>query len=76
MELLHIVYKQYRWPVILVIVLSLFSAALGIGLIAFLNRELIVSLNSSPGVLPQFLGLLLLLLAVTIVSQLALTLLG
>ncbi|WP_168385255.1 multidrug ABC transporter permease/ATP-binding protein [Erwinia amylovora] len=76
MELLHIVYKQYRWPFILVIVLSLFSAALGIGLIALINRELIVSLNSSPGVLPQFLGLLLLLLAVTLGSQLALTLLG
>ncbi|CAY73761.1 ABC transporter ATP-binding protein yojI [Erwinia pyrifoliae DSM 12163] len=76
MELLHIVYKQYRWPFILVIVLSLLSAALGIGLIAFINRELIVTLNSSLTVLPQFLGLLLLLLAVTLASQLALTLLG
>ncbi|KMV71493.1 multidrug transporter membrane component/ATP-binding component [bacteria symbiont BFo1 of Frankliniella occidentalis] len=76
MELLHVVYKQYRWPFILVIVLSLLSAALGIGLIAFINRELIVTLNSSLMVLPQFLGLLLLLMAVTLGSQLALTLLG
>ncbi|ADP13079.1 multidrug transporter membrane component/ATP-binding component [Erwinia sp. Ejp617] len=76
MELLHIVYKQYRWPFILVIVLSLLSAALGIGLIAFINRELIVTLDASLMVLPQFLGLLLLLLAVTLASQLALTLLG
>lgn len=76
MELLHVVYKQYRWPFILVILLSLFSAALGIGLIAFINRELIVTLNSSVMVLPQFLGLLLLLMAVTLGSQLALTLLG
>ncbi|MBD8163579.1 multidrug ABC transporter permease/ATP-binding protein [Erwinia persicina] len=76
MELLHVVYKQYRWPFILVIALSLLSAALGIGLIAFINRELIVTLNSSVMVLPQFLGLLLLLMAVTLGSQLALTLLG
>lgn len=76
MELLHVVYKQYRWPFILVILLSLLSAALGIGLIAFINRELIVTLNSSVMVLPQFLGLLLLLMAVTLGSQLALTLLG
>ncbi|CCG87788.1 multidrug ABC transporter permease/ATP-binding protein [Erwinia piriflorinigrans] len=76
MDLLHIVYKQYRWPFILVIVLSLLSAALGIGLIAFINRELIVTLDASLMVLPQFLGLLLLLLAVTLGAQLALTLLG
>ncbi|MTD28649.1 multidrug ABC transporter permease/ATP-binding protein [Erwinia sorbitola] len=76
MELLHVVYKQYRWPFILVILLSLLSAALGIGLIAFINRELIVTLNSSVMVLPQFLGLLLLLMAVTLGSQLALTMLG
>ncbi|WP_455816443.1 multidrug ABC transporter permease/ATP-binding protein [Pseudomonas cerasi] len=76
MELLHVVYKQYRWPFILVIVLSLLSAALGIGLIAFINRELIVTLNSSVMVLPQFLGLLLLLMAVTLGSQLVLTMLG
>ena len=75
MELLHVVYKQYRWPFILVIALSLLSAALGIGLIAFIS-ELIVTLNSSVMVLPQFLGLLLLLMAVTLGSQLALTLLG
>ena len=76
MELLHVVYKQYRWPFIGVILLSLLSAVLGIGLIAFINRELIVTLNSSLMVLPQFLGLLLLLMAVTLGSQLALTLLG
>lgn len=76
MELLRVVYRQYRWPFVFVIVLSLLSAALGIGLIAFINRELIVALNSSVWVLPEFLGLLLLLMAVTLASQLALTLLG
>ena len=76
MELLHVVYKQYRWPFIAVIVLSLLSAALGIGMIAFINRELIVNLDTSLSVLPKFLGLLVLLLAVTLASQLALTMLG
>ncbi|MEQ4532390.1 MAG: multidrug ABC transporter permease/ATP-binding protein, partial [Mixta sp.] len=76
MELLSVVYKQYRWPFIAVIVLNLLSAALGIGIIAYINRELIVSINASIAVLPTFLGLLLLLMAVTLASQLALTLLG
>jgi len=76
MELLHVVYRQYRWPFLGVIALSLLSAALGIGLIAFINRELIVTLDASLAVLPQFLGLLLLLLAVTLASQLTLTMLG
>ena len=65
MELLSVVYKQYRLPFIAVILLNLLSAALGIGMIARINRELIVSVNASMTVLPQFLGLLLLLMAVT-----------
>ncbi|UQY42958.1 multidrug ABC transporter permease/ATP-binding protein [Erwinia sp. PK3-005] len=76
MELLSVVYKQYRWPFIAVIVLNLLSAALGIGIIAYINHELIVTINASLAVLPTFLGLLLLLMAVTLASQLALTLLG
>ncbi len=76
MELLRVVCRQYRWPFVLVIFLSLLSAALGIGLIAFINRELITSLNASLLVLPEFLGLLVLLMGVTLASQLALTLLG
>ncbi|WP_034942977.1 multidrug ABC transporter permease/ATP-binding protein [Erwinia oleae] len=76
MELLRVVYRQYRWPFITVILLSLLSAVLGIGLIAFINRELIVSVNTSLMVLPEFLGLLVLLMAVTLGSQLALTQLG
>lgn len=76
MELLSVVYKQYRWPFIAVIVLNLLSAALGIGMIAWINHELIASVNASMTVLPQFLGLLLLLMVVTLASQLALTLLG
>ncbi|WP_233977026.1 multidrug ABC transporter permease/ATP-binding protein [Pectobacterium versatile] len=76
MELLRIVYQQYRWPFLAVILLSLLSAALGIGLIAFINLQLIEMVNQSLSVLPQFLGLLLLLMGVTLVSQLALTTLG
>ncbi|MFJ5429790.1 multidrug ABC transporter permease/ATP-binding protein [Pectobacterium actinidiae] len=76
MALLHIVYQQYRWPFLAVILLSLLSAALGIGLIAFINLQLIETVNQSLGVLPQFLGLLLLLMGVTLASQLALTTLG
>ncbi|MBJ7221868.1 MULTISPECIES: multidrug ABC transporter permease/ATP-binding protein [unclassified Brenneria] len=76
MELLRIVYQQYRWPFLAVILLSIVSAALGIGLIAFINVQLIETANQSLAVLPQFLGLLILLMAVTLASQLALTALG
>lgn len=76
MELLLLVWRQYRWPFIAVILLTLLSAALGIGLIAFINARLIENVDISLTVLPEFLGLLLLLMAVTLGSQLALTSLG
>ena len=76
MALLHVVYRQYRWPFIGVILLTLLSAVLGIGLIAYINNELIVAVNTSTSVLPSFLGQLFLLMAVTLGSQLALTMLG
>ena len=76
MELLLLVWRQYRWPFIGVIALSLLSAALGIGLIAFINVRLIETVDTTLAVLPEFLGLLLLLMAVTLGSQLALTALG
>ncbi len=76
MEILLLVWRQYRWPFISVMALSLASAALGIGLIAFINQRLIETADSSLLVLPEFLGLMLLLMAVTIGSQLALTTLG
>ncbi len=75
MELLVLVWRQYRWPFISVMALSLASAALGIGLIAFINQRLIETADTSL-LLPEFLGLLLLLMAVTLGSQLALTTLG
>ncbi|WP_333871277.1 multidrug ABC transporter permease/ATP-binding protein [Kosakonia cowanii] len=76
MELLLLVWRQYRWPFVAVLALSLASAAMGIGLIAFINQRLIESVDLSFAVLPEFLGLLLLLMAVTLGSQLALTTLG
>lgn len=76
MELLRVVFKQYRWPFMGVFALSLASAALGIGLIAFINVKLIETTHASMAVLPQFLGVLLLLMVVTLGSQLALTTLG
>lgn len=76
MELLLLVWRQYRWPFTAVMALSLLSAALGIGLIAFINVRLIETVDTTLAVLPEFLGLLLLLMAVTLGSQLALTTLG
>lgn len=70
------VYQQYRWPFLSVLVLSLISAALGIGLIAFISQRLIETPDLSLSVLPEFLALLFLLMAVTLGSQLALTTLG
>lgn len=76
MELLRVVFRDYRWPFIGVMVLSLASAGLGVGVIAFINQRLIESVGPPAEVLPQFLGLIVLLLAITLGAQLALTLLG
>ncbi|HAZ99160.1 MAG TPA: multidrug ABC transporter permease/ATP-binding protein, partial [Halomonas sp.] len=75
MELLRVVFRHYRWPFLGALVLSLVSAGLGVGVIAFINQRLIEA-GSALSALPQFLGLLALLLAVTLGTQLALTLLG
>nr|WP_297459475.1 multidrug ABC transporter permease/ATP-binding protein [uncultured Halomonas sp.] len=76
MELLRVVFRDYRWPFIGVMALSLASAGLGIGVIAFINERLIATGESPLSALPQFIGLLLLLLAVSLGAQLALTMLG
>ncbi|WP_281285656.1 multidrug ABC transporter permease/ATP-binding protein [Halomonas halmophila] len=75
-ELLRVVFRHYRWPFIAVMALSLASAGLGIGVIAFINRRLIEAHGDPLSVLPQFLGLIVLLLAITLGAQLALTTLG
>ncbi|SQB28902.1 multidrug transporter membrane component/ATP-binding component [Citrobacter koseri] len=76
MELLLLVWRQYRWPFISVMAFSLASAALGIGLIAFINQRSSKRWIPRWMVLRNFLALLLLLMAVTLGSQLALTALG
>lgn len=76
MELLRVVFHQYRWPFLAVMALTMASAALGIGIIAFINVQLMGAAGNPLTVLPQFLGLLALLMAVTLGSQLALTTLG
>ena len=75
MELLQVVFRHYRWPFLGAIGLSLLSAGLGVGVIAFINQRLI-EVGSPMSALPQFLGLLAVLLVVTLATQLALTLLG
>lgn len=74
MELLRLVFHHYRWPFLGAIALSLLSAGLGVGVIAFINQRLIEV--GSMAALPQFLGLLAVLLVVTLSTQLALTVLG
>ncbi|MGY4107671.1 multidrug ABC transporter permease/ATP-binding protein [Aeromonas encheleia] len=76
MELLSLVYRQYRWPFIAITLLSLLSAVSGIGVIAFINHSLIESVGDPLSVLGQLIGLILLLLVITLGSQLALTTLG
>nr|WP_163500564.1 multidrug ABC transporter permease/ATP-binding protein [Halomonas socia] len=76
MELFRIVWRDYRWAFVGVILLSLASAGLGIGVIAFINQRLLAAFADPWRVLPLFLGLIVLLLVVTLASQLALTTLG
>lgn len=76
MALLRVVYHQYRWPFLAVMALTMASAALGLGIIAFINVNLMAVAGNPFAILPKFLGLLMLLMVVTLGSQLALTTLG
>ncbi|MEA3250841.1 MAG: multidrug ABC transporter permease/ATP-binding protein [Pseudomonadota bacterium] len=76
MELLRVVFRDYRWPFIGVMLLSLASAGLGVGVIAFINQRMIADTASALTALPGFIGLLALLLTVSLGAQLALTMLG
>lgn len=76
MELLRVVWRDYRWPFVAVVLLSLASAGLGIGVIAFINQRLLETFTDPWHILPEFLGMIALLLVITLASQLALTTLG
>jgi|TARA_B100000700_G_scaffold22521_2_gene21853 putative ATP-binding cassette transporter len=75
-DLLRVIFRHYRWHFLAVMLLSLASAGLGIGAIAFINRRLIEAVGDPSNVLPAFLGVIVALLVVTLASQLALTTLG
>ncbi|GAB3676847.1 multidrug ABC transporter permease/ATP-binding protein [Salinisphaera aquimarina] len=76
MELLRLIMRDYRAAFIAVLVGSLASAGLGIGVIAFINARLIETGPDALAALPLFFGLICLLLAVSLASQLGLTTLG
>ncbi|WP_150305467.1 multidrug ABC transporter permease/ATP-binding protein [Pseudomonas saliphila] len=75
MELLRLVFRHYRLPFIWVLLLSIASALLGVGVIAFINARLMTP-GASLSALPAFLGWLAALLALTLAAQLCLTRLG
>lgn len=75
MELLRVVYHQYRWPFLAVMALTTASAGKH-RYCAFINQYLMDAGGDALAVLPVFLALLALLIAVTLGSQLALTTLG
>lgn len=68
--------RDYRAAFVGVLAASVASAALGIGVIAFINQRLIESAADPLAAMPQFFGLILLLLAVSLIAQLGLTVLG
>lgn len=74
--LFGIIWRDYRISFLWVVALSLASAGLGIGVIAYINQRLLDAFADPWRVLPEFLGLVVLLLLITLGAQLALTLLG
>lgn len=76
MELLRLILRDYRAAFIGVLAASVASAALGIGVIAFINQRLIETAAHPLAAMPQFFGLILLLLGVSLIAQLGLTVLG
>ncbi len=75
MDLLRLVFRYYRLPFIGVILLSIASALLGVGVIAFINARLMTT-DAPLSALPEFLGWLTALLVLTLGAQLCLTRLG
>jgi len=70
------IFRSSRWPVLLVLSLSTLSGLLSVGVIAFVNRQMIQRTDLPDTTLWQFGGLLLVLLAITSGTQLGLTALG
>ncbi|HET7312743.1 multidrug ABC transporter permease/ATP-binding protein [Salinisphaera sp.] len=76
MDLIRLIVRDYRAPFAGVMLASLANAGLGVGVIAFINQRLITHQNATLSALPQFFGLILLLLVIALVAQLGLTTLG
>ncbi len=76
MKLLRLLFRENRLPLLGVLLLSLGSALLSVGVIAFVNLRLIAGGEAMGGALLQFAGLLILLLACASAAQMALHTLG
>lgn len=76
MRLFRLIFSQNRSALSLALLLSMASALLSVGIIAFINQRMLTATGNLDGVLWQFGGLLLLLLGLAASAQLALTALG
>ncbi|MES1953182.1 multidrug ABC transporter permease/ATP-binding protein [Salinisphaera hydrothermalis] len=76
MDLIRLIVRDYRLPFCGVMLASLANAGLGVGVIAFINQRLIAHQDAALSALPEFFGLIGLLLVIALVAQLGLTTLG
>jgi putative ATP-binding cassette transporter len=76
MKLVRLVFQQYRWPLAMVLLLSVSSGLLSVGVIAFVNQRMISTHEGLGTALWQFGLLLLLLLTLASAASLSLTALG
>ena len=76
MKLLKLLFRDNRLPLTGIVLISLCSALLSVGVIVFINKHLIAVQGELLGTLLQFLGLLLLLLGSATAGQIALHTLG
>lgn len=76
MQLWQRLFKQYRLKLLLLVMASLISAVVSIGVIAFINDALIGMSDNPWVVFAQFIGLLAFLLVIRLLSQWSLTYIG
>jgi putative ATP-binding cassette transporter len=76
MKLVRLVFQQYRWPLAWVLLLSVSSGLLSVGVIAFVNQRMISSHDGLGTALWQFGLMLAVLLALASGASLSLTALG
>ena len=77
MNILSLIYRQYRRPFLIMFALTLLSGVFGIGVLAFINSRLLQSGGMADGsIMLQFAVLLTVYLAVTTLSQIQLSKLG